>query len=91
LHFIGVEVEKAKNARQIIAAVQATGGKYYDVSKEEQLLQAYFDIDRQEKARFVSNTEVKNVPHYAPFALAAFALLATGQLLRTLRFFSEVS
>lgn len=91
VHFIGVEVERAKNARQIIATVQATGGKYYDVSKEEQLLQAYFDIDRQEKARFVSTTEVKNVPHYAPFALAAFTLLFGAQLLRTRRYFTEIS
>ena len=91
VHFIGVEVERAKNARQIIAAVQATGGKYYDVSKEEQLLQAYFDIDRQEKARFISTTEVKNVPHYAPFALAAFGLLFAAQLLRTQRYFTEIS
>jgi len=91
VHFIGVEVDKVKNARQIIEAVQATGGKYYDVSKEEQLLQAYFDIDRQEKARFVSSTEVKNVPDYAPFALAAFALLFGAQLLRTQRTFTEVS
>jgi Ca-activated chloride channel homolog len=91
VHFIGVEVERAKNARQIIAAVQATGGKYYDVSKEEQLLQAYFDIDRQEKARFVSTTEVKNEPNYAPFGLAGFVLLFAAQLLRTQRFFAEVS
>ncbi len=27
VHFIGVGVERAKNARQIIAAVQATGSK----------------------------------------------------------------
>jgi Ca-activated chloride channel family protein len=91
VHFIGVEVERAKNARQIIAAVQATGGKYYDVSKEEQLLKAYFDIDRQEKARFVSTTEVKNVPSYAPFALATFVLLFAAQLLRSQRFFTEVA
>lgn len=91
VHFIGVEVDKAKNARQIIAAVQRTGGKYYDVSKEEQLLQAYFDIDRQEKARFISTTEVKNVPNYAPFALAAFTLLFAAQLLRTRRYFAEIS
>jgi hypothetical protein len=91
VHFIGVEVERAKNAWRIIAAVQGTGGKYYDVSKEEQLLQAYFDIDRQKKARFVSTTELKNVPNYAPFALAAFALLGAAQLLRTRRYFSEIS
>ena len=91
VHFIGVEVDKAKNASKIIAAVQATGGRYYDVSKEQELLQAYFDIDRIEKARFISNTEVKNVPHDAPFALAAFFLLLAAQVLRTRPYFTEIS
>ncbi len=91
VHFIGVEVDKAKNAPKIIEAVQRTGGKYYDVSKEQELLQAYFDIDRMEKARFISTTQVKNVPHYAPFALVAFALLFAAQLLRTRAYFTEIS
>ena len=39
----------------------------------------------------MSSTEVKNVPHYAPFALAALVLLFAAQLLRTQRFFAEVS
>jgi hypothetical protein len=82
VHFIGVEVERAKNARQIIASVQATGGKYYDVSKEEQLLQAYFDIDRQEKARFVSPTEVKNVPNYAPLCACLPGSFFAAQAMR---------
>jgi Ca-activated chloride channel family protein len=91
VHFIGVEVDKVKNARQIIAAVNNTGGKYYDVSKEAELLQAYFDIDRQEKARFISTTQVKNVPHYMPFALTAFVLLFAAQALRTRAYFTEIS
>jgi Ca-activated chloride channel family protein len=91
VHFIGVEVDKAKNAKQIIESVQRTGGKYYDVSKEQEIQQAYFDIDRQEKARFISTTEVKNVPHYAPFVLTGFVLLFAAQMLRTRRYFTEIS
>jgi Ca-activated chloride channel family protein len=91
VHFIGVEVEQAKNAKQIIAAVNNTGGKYYDVRKEQELLQAYFDIDRIEKARFISTTQVKNVPHYMPFALTAFILLFAAQVLRTRAYFTEIS
>jgi hypothetical protein len=34
---------------------------------------------------------VKNVPHYGPFALAAFMLLFAAQLLRTQRIFTEIS
>ena len=59
--------------------------------KEPELLQAYFDIDRMEKARFISTTQVKNVPHYAPFALTAFVLLFAAQLLRTRPYFTEIS
>ncbi len=91
VHFIGVEVDKTKDAPRLIAAVHATGGKYYDVRKESELLQAYFDIDRMEKARFVSIRQVKNVPYYAPFALAAVCLLFASLLLRTRAYFTEIS
>jgi Ca-activated chloride channel family protein len=91
VHFIGVELERAKGAAQIQAAVRGTGGKYYDVRKESDLLQAYFDIDHMEKARFVSVTEVKNTPYYAPFALSALALFGIAMLLRTRGYFTELS
>jgi Ca-activated chloride channel family protein len=91
VHFIGVEVDRVKDAPRLIAAVRATGGKYYDVRKEAELLQAYFDIDRMEKTRVISTAQVKNLPYYAPFVLAAFFLLATSLLLRTRAYFTEVS
>jgi Ca-activated chloride channel family protein len=91
VHFIGVELERAKGAAQVQAAVRGTGGKYYDVRKESELLQAYFDIDHMEKARFVSVTQVKNIPNYAPFVLAALGLLGAGLLLRTRGYFTELS
>jgi Ca-activated chloride channel family protein len=91
VHFIGVELEQAEHSQSIIESVARTGGKYYDVDKETELQQAYADIDRQEKARFITNTEVRNVPNYAPFVIAAFVLLLCAQLLRTLRYFTEVS
>jgi Ca-activated chloride channel family protein len=91
VHFIGVEVEKAKDAPRVIAAVRDTGGKYYDVRKEPELLQAYFDIDRMEKTRVISSTQVKNLPYYAPFVLAAVLLLSAALLLRTRPYFTELS
>nr|MBA2689462.1 VWA domain-containing protein [Burkholderiales bacterium] len=90
VHFIGVEVEKAKDAPRLIPAVRATGGKYYDVRKESELLQAYFDIDRMEKTRFISTRQVRNVPRYQPFALASLILLAAALLLRTRPYFTEI-
>ncbi len=91
VHFIGVEVDKVKDAPRLIAAVHATGGKYYDVRKEAELLQAYFDIDRMEKTRVISTAQVKNLPYYTPFVLAAFFLLLASLLLRTRAYFTEIS
>jgi len=91
VHFIGVDLERPKDAPRVMAAVQATGGRYYDVRREADLLAAYFDIDHMEKARFVSTTRVTNLPQYAPFALAALGLLAAATALRTRRRFTEIS
>jgi len=91
VHFIGVEVDKVKDAPRLIAAVRATGGKYYDVRKESELLDAYLDIDRMEKTRFVSTRQVTNVPYYTPFALAAACLLLVSLLLRTRAYFTEIT
>src|SRR5919106_1503024 len=41
IHFIGMEVEKARDAPKLIAAVEGTGGKYYDVRDAQQLENAY--------------------------------------------------
>jgi Ca-activated chloride channel family protein len=91
VHFIGVEVDRTKDAPRVIAAVRGTGGKYYDVRKESELLQAYFDIDRMEKTRVISTTLVKNVPHFTPFVFAALLLLFSSLLLRTRAYFTEFS
>jgi Ca-activated chloride channel family protein len=91
VHFIGVEVDRVKDAPRLIAAVRSTGGKYYDVRKEAELLQAYFDIDRMEKTRVISTAQVKNLPYYTPFALTAFVLLVASLLLRTRAYFTEIS
>ena len=71
IHFIGVEVERARDAPRLIAAVQSTGGKYYDVRDTKQLEQAYQDINRLEKGSFLVKTRGKQVPYFYPFALIA--------------------
>jgi Ca-activated chloride channel family protein len=91
IHFIGVEVEKAREAARLIAAVEGTGGKYYDVRDRAQLDQAYADINRTEKGTFLVRTLGKQVPSYYPFALASFGVLALSFALRAIPYFTEVT
>jgi hypothetical protein len=46
---------------------------------------------RRKKARFVSTTEVKNVPNDAPSRWQASPCFFAAQLLRTRRYFTEIS
>jgi len=91
IHFIGVEVERLTDAPRLIAAVEATGGSYYDVRDPGQLERAYLDIDRLEKGTFLTQREITHLPRFYPFALASLALLATGLALRAIPYFIEIS
>jgi Ca-activated chloride channel family protein len=91
IHFIGVEVERARDAPRLIAAVEATGGKYYDVRDAKQLEEAYRDINRTEKGTFLVRTLDKHVPWFYPFAFAALAMLGVSLALRAIPYFVEVS
>jgi Ca-activated chloride channel family protein len=91
IHFIGVEVERARDAPRLIAAVESTGGKYYDVRDAKQLEQVYQDINRLEKGTFLVKTKGKRVPYFYPFALIALGLIATSIALRTIPYFVEIS
>jgi Ca-activated chloride channel family protein len=91
IHFIGVEVEKARDAARLIAAVEATEGKYYDVRDATQLEQAYSDINKTEKGTFLVKSFGKQVPWFYPFALAAFFALALSIGLRAIPYFVEVT
>ncbi|MBI3001532.1 MAG: VWA domain-containing protein [Deltaproteobacteria bacterium] len=91
IHFIGVDLEKARDAPQLIAAVQATGGNYYDVRNAQELQKAYVDIDRLERGTFFTKERMAHVPHFYPFALAAFLLLAASIALKAIPYFIEIS
>jgi Ca-activated chloride channel family protein len=91
IHFIGVEVEKARDAPRLIAAVEATGGKYYDVRDSEQLENAYLDINKTEKGTFLVKTMDKQIPWFYPFALASVVSLGLSLALRAIPYFIEVS
>jgi len=91
IHFIGVEVDRARDAPRLIAAVQSTGGKYYDVRDGEQLEQAYLDINRLEKGTFLVKTQGKQVPYFYPFVAIALGALGLSIALRAIPYFVEVS
>ena len=91
IYFIGVEVEKARDAPRLIAAVEGTGGKYYDVRDAKQLQDAYLDINKTEKGTFLVKTLGKQIPRFYPFALASLGILAVSMALRAIPYFVEVS
>jgi Ca-activated chloride channel family protein len=91
IHLIGVEVEKVRDAPKLIAAVEGTGGKYYDVRDAQQLENAYRDINKTEKGTFLVKTLDKQVPWFYPFALASLGILAASMALRAIPYFIEVS
>jgi Ca-activated chloride channel homolog len=91
IHFIGVEVDKVRDAPRLIAAVEGTGGHYYDVRDASQLEEAYANINRTEKGTFLVKSMGKQVPWFYPFALASLGLLALSLALRAIPYFVEVT
>ena len=91
IHFIGVEVEKARDAPRLIAAVEKTGGKYYDVRDATQLDNAYQDINKTEKGTFLVKILDKQTPWFYPFALSSLGFLAASLALRAIPYFIEIS
>lgn len=91
IYFIGVKIERAAETPRIIAAVQTTGGGYYDVRDAEQLGKAYAEIDRLEKGTYLTKAQVAHVPRYHPFALVSLALIALSIGLQAIPYFTEVS
>jgi Ca-activated chloride channel family protein len=91
VHFIGVEVEKARDAARLIAAVESTGGKYFDVRDAKQLEEAYANIDRTEKGTFLVKSYGKQVAWFYPFARASLLTLALSLMLRAIPYFVEVT
>lgn len=91
IHFIGVEVEKARDAPRLIAAVEGTGGNYFDVRDAKQLEEAYANINRTEKGTFLVKSLGKQVPWFYPFALASLCVLALSVAIRAIPYFVEVS
>jgi hypothetical protein len=75
----------------LIAAVEATGGNYFDVRDAKQLEEAYANINRTEKGTFLVKSLGNRVPWFYPFALASLCVLALSMALRAIPFFVEVT
>jgi Ca-activated chloride channel family protein len=98
-YFIGVEVvlgttvenQGFNEAPILIRGVRDTGGKYFDARDAGQLNQAYREINALEKGRFLTKEHLRDVPAFAPFAIAAVVLIGAGLLLRTVPQFRELS
>ena len=91
IHFIGVEVDRVRDAPRLIAAVESTGGKYYDVRDAQQLQSAYADINNTERGAFLVKTLDRQVPWFYPFALTSLGILAASMALRAIPYFTEIS
>jgi Ca-activated chloride channel family protein len=98
-YFIGVEVQMGttvenqgfNDAPKLVQGVLSTGGKYFDARDAQQLNQAYREINSLEKGRFSTKVQMRDVPAFASFAIAAAIALAAGFLLRTVPLFRELS
>jgi Ca-activated chloride channel family protein len=98
-YFIGVEVEMKttvqnqgfNDAPTLVKGVQATGGKYFDARDAKQLNQAYREINSIEKGRFTTTQQLRDVPAFTMFGVAALIGLGAGLFLRTVPLFRELS
>jgi len=99
IYFVGVEVTMGttvqnqgfNEAQSLTAGVRSTGGKYFDARDATQLGNAYDEINVLEKGRFLTRTQLRDVPAFAPFAWTALAALTAGFLLGSLPRFRELS
>jgi Ca-activated chloride channel family protein len=98
-YVIGVEVETTTTvqnqgfleAPKLLEGVKATGGRYYDARDAKQLNQSYDEINSLEKGRFTTKQQLRDVPAFSPFAIAALLAFAAGLLLRTVPALRELS
>jgi len=93
VHMIGVDIDrevKAKPAvQQLLASIQANGGRYFNANSERDLLAASRSIDTIEKGLLVNKVYVHDVPVYQWFAIPALLLLAAAMGVRAIPYFID--
>ena len=93
VHMIGVDIDKEVKAKpavqQLLASIQANGGRYFNANSERDLLAASRSIDSIEKGLLVNKVYVHDVPVYQWFAVPALLLLAAAMAVRAIPYFID--
>ncbi|MCC7417424.1 MAG: VWA domain-containing protein [Acidobacteria bacterium] len=84
-------VERKETQVQLIRAVEASGGRYYDARSEAELARASQTIDRLERGVFADRTIEHDIPVYHLFVLAALAVLYAGLILGSIPYFIDLT
>lgn len=84
-------VERKETQVELIRAVEASGGRYYDARSEVELTRASETIDRLERGIFADRTIEHDIPIYHLFVLAAVAALYAGMILGSIPYFIELT
>ncbi|MBI4485674.1 MAG: VWA domain-containing protein, partial [Acidobacteria bacterium] len=84
-------VERKETQVELIRAVEASGGRYYDARSEVELTRASETIDRLERGIFADRTIEHDIPIYHVFVLAAVAALYAGMILGSIPYFVELA
>ena len=90
IYFIGIALEQGAS-QQIVDAVRAAGGRFYDVTSPDHLEEAFDEIDRIEKGQFYSLQLVRHQPAYFVFVLLSFACLGLRLALNGIPHFVDLS
>ena len=75
---------------QLEVALGATGGRFFDVQRKEQLQEAYDTIDALERQQLVTEQYVRDTPYYQPFVGLALFLFVGACVLRAFPRFTEI-
>lgn len=91
VYMVGVQIWSLTQAEQLIQAVRATGGRYFDVKDEKQLRTASRTISGLERKLLTTKQLVRNAPNYFPFGLGAVIFLALAVCVKAIPYFVEVT
>lgn len=95
VHLVGVDLEEdvkeKESVQRLVAAVRGHGGRYFEADDERALFAATRELDRLEKGLVATRAYTRDVPAFAPFALAGAVLATAATLLLAVPFFIELT
>lgn len=83
--------ERKETQVQLVRAVEASGGRYYDARSETEVARASEAIDRIERGIFADRTIEHDIPIYQGFVLAALGAFFAGVTLSSIPYFIELT